>query len=244
MSAPQIVIVTGSASGIGAATKDLFVQAGDVVIGADLADQAPRADPSTGFDVRLDVGSSAQWDALVEDVQGRFGRIDVFVNCAGYLKDAPLLALEEADLRRHLDTNVVGAFLGMRAVARVMTARGSGTILNVASVSGAMAHPGRGAYAASKWAARGLAKTAALEWAPQGVRVCTLLPGPIDTPMSRQARGFAAEESLAHLDLPQVPLRRFGRAAEVASLIAYLASPAAAYITGAEFVIDGGFLLT
>lgn len=241
----SVAIITGAASGIGAATTQELRQAGWMVIGVDLAfTDSNEANDGAGFDARLDVTSSDGWDALVSATVQRFGKIDLLVNCAAYLRDSSLIDLDPADLRRHFEVNVTGTFLGMQAAARAMIERRSGIIVNISSVSGSMAHAGRGAYAASKWATRGLSQTAALEWAAHGIRVCTVIPGPIDTPMSRAARGYDPSIPLGDLDLPQVPLRRFGQASEVAGLIAYLSSPAAAYITGSEFVIDGGFLLT
>jgi len=243
-----VALVSGAASGIGAATAQLLVARGARVIVADI-DEAGAVSTAKHIGEsaeawRLDVRSSREWDEVVAHCVDSYGSLDLLVNSAACLRDAPLLEVSEAELRNHLDVNLIGCFLGLRAAASAMLRKRHGTIINIASVSGAIAHRNRGAYAISKWAARGLVKTAALEWAEAGIRVCSVLPGAIDTPMARRAREMDPTVSLKDVPFSSAPLGRFGQPEEVAGLIAYLASSEAGYITGAEFVIDGGFLLT
>jgi 3alpha(or 20beta)-hydroxysteroid dehydrogenase len=241
------VLVTGAAGGIGLATVRLLAQEGARILATDLnpdGAQALRDIPGDIVVQRQDIGDPPGWPTMLDIMAERWGGIDVLVNNAAYLSDASLLDLVEDQFRRHIDVNLIGTWLGMRACAAAMiAAERGGAIINLSSVSGMIGHPNRGAYAATKWAIRGLTRTAALEWAPHDIRVCAIVPGPIDTPMSRRARGRHPDESMSDVVLPDIPLRRFGSADDVAEAILYLASDSARYVTGSELVVDGGCLL-
>ena len=180
--------------------------------------------------------SEAEWSSVVEAVLAEHGRIDVLVNNAGILAIAPLVMTTEADYRRIIDVNQVGVFLGMKAVVPHMVERQSGSIINISSVAGLIGSPGMIAYGASKWAVRGMTKAVALEVAPFGVRVNSIHPGIIETPMLDQFREWGIMDPV----MERVPVGRKANALEVAKLALFLASDDSAYSTGSEFVIDGG----
>lgn len=241
------VLITGAAGGIGQATLRRFALEGARIAATDITPLSDDAARDTASDITFlthDVSDPVAWDRVIDEAVTKLNGLDVLVNNAAYLADAPLIDLEEEDFRRHIDINLIGAWLGMQAAAKVMISGGNGgVIVNISSVSGMIGHPNRGAYGATKWAIRGLTRTAALEWAPHGIRVCAVIPGPIDTPMSRRARGYPPNQPLAGMILPDIPLQRFGSADEVAAAIAYLSSAEANYVTGSELVVDGGCLL-
>jgi 3alpha(or 20beta)-hydroxysteroid dehydrogenase len=166
------------------------------------------------------------------------GRIDILVNNAGVFLAAPLAQTSLEDFRRVIDINTVGVFLGMRAVAGRMSARRTGSIINVSSVAGLIGSPYLTAYAASKWAVRGMTKVAAKELAASGVRVTSVHPGQIDTDMNTRQREATPE--LVDKLIRGIPMRRIGTPQEVADGLLYLASDESAYMTGAELVLDGG----
>ncbi|GAA4840266.1 SDR family NAD(P)-dependent oxidoreductase [Saccharopolyspora rosea] len=221
----RTAIITGAARGQGAAEARLFARLGARVVVAD-ADESGTAvaDEIGGRFERLDVCDATGWQRLVE----RTGRVDVLVNNAGVYRTAPIADLTDAALRATLEVNLVGPVLGMRAVAPAMPEGGS--IVNIASISGLRGHGGALAYAASKWGLRGASRSAAREFAPLGIRVNCVCPGAVDTPMIDARR----------LDLSHLPIPRAGTVGELARLVAFLASDASAYCTGADFVADGG----
>lgn len=241
--AGKVALITGAARGQGAAHARLLVESGARVAitdvleaeGQALADELGEA----ALFLRLDVTSEDDWAAAVRTVLDRFGRIDILVNNAGVAVVGPIATTSVADYRRVVDINQLGVFLGMRSVIPAMTEAGGGSIINISSVAGLVGLAGNAAYAGSKYAVRGLSKAAAMELAPHGIRVNSVHPGFIDTDMLRTP-GADMQNAAAALRR-KIPAGRMADAAEVAPLIAYLASDDSRYCTGAEFVIDGGF---
>ena len=185
---------------------------------------------------RLDVTDEMAWSALVAESEGLFGRIDVLVNNAGIVKMAPLADTSLDDYMSVLNVNQVGVFLGMRTVIPAMQRAGSGSIINISSIDGMVGMAFAAGYVSSKFAVRGLTKVAALELGCDGIRVNSIHPGGVDTPMVNAA-GVETEEAGA---FSNVPLGRIGRPDEIARLALFLASDESSYCTGSEFIADGG----
>ena len=233
----NIAIITGAAGGQGAAEARLFLERGASVVLTDFAAEAGAAlaeelGERASF-VAHDVASAEDWAAVVAHTLDRHGRIDTLVNNAGILRMMPLEEETVEGLDRILSVNVRGVFLGMQAVAATMKAQGSGAIVNISSLAGIQGQHGAVAYSASKFAVRGMTKSAALEFGPFGVRVNSVHPGTILTPMIGDL-GETAD------NFPFAALGRAGRAEEVATLVAFLASSDASYLTGGEYLADGG----
>ncbi|MEM9517561.1 MAG: glucose 1-dehydrogenase [Actinomycetota bacterium] len=234
----KVALVTGGARGQGAAEARRFVAEGAMVYLTDVLDEEGQATADELGDaatfLHQDVTSEDEWTALAEGIVEAQGHIDVLVNNAGVFQMAPLLGTSLDDWNRIIAINQTGVFLGMREVGRKMRDRGAGSIINISSIAGlsgaAMAH----AYAATKWAVRGMTKSAATEFAPDGVRVNSVHPGIIDTPM---AAAFG-QEVLPRV-IESIPMGRMASADEVADLVLFLASDESAYCSGHEFVIDG-----
>jgi 3alpha(or 20beta)-hydroxysteroid dehydrogenase len=184
--------------------------------------------------MELDVTDAGGWATVVSEIIARHGRLDVLVNNAGIWHTGGLLETSPEDYRRVVEINQTGVFLGMHAVAPVMCDQRSGSIVNISSAAGLHGDPSIHAYVASKWAVRGMTKAAALELAPYGVRVNSVHPGLIQTPMSATEFEPGKPDPGA-----RIPMRRVGQPEEVAELVCFLASDASAYISGAEVAIDG-----
>lgn len=242
--AGKIAIVTGGARGQGAAIVRAFVAEGAKVAIADVAEadgQALAAElgEAARF-VRHDVSDPGSWTRLVEEVDQTFGPVNVLVNNAGVLRFGAVetMPLEEFDLL--IAVNLRGCFLGMQSVARTMRKNGGGSIINASSIEGLGGMAFCTAYAATKFAIRGMSKAAAIELGPKGIRVNSVHPGMIDTDMTREHGGDAAMEYGAS----KVALKRVGVPEDVAPLYVYLASEESSYVTGGEFAVDGGATAT
>lgn len=240
----KVVLVTGGARGIGLAQCRLFRELGARVVLADVRiEEGEEAAGDLGSDcvfARLDVSDRGHWQAAVALALETFGRLDGLANTAGIFGATPLATASVEDYLRIVMVNQIGTFLGIQAVMEAMREAGGGSIVNYASTAGVQASPGPIiAYAASKFAVRGMTRSAAIELGPMGIRVNTLIPGMIDTPMNTDSSAMlAAVSALARLQ----PIARLGRAEECAKLAAFLLSDASSYCTGADFLADGGFL--
>ncbi len=240
----KVAIITGGARGMGAATCRYFIACGAKVAIADVLDDAGTALAAELGDAaqyhHLDVTDEAAWAAVVARVEAESGQIDVLVNNAGVLLFKSLLQTSLENYRRVLDVNLIGTFLGIKAVAPGMIARGAGAIVNISSVDGMKGGNGIAAYASSKWGVRGLTKVAAMELGHRGVRVNSVHPGGVDTAMIN-ADGRSRE--LVNKGFRNIPLQRVGGPEEIARATAFLASDEASYMAGAELVVDGGMVL-
>jgi NAD(P)-dependent dehydrogenase (short-subunit alcohol dehydrogenase family) len=235
----RTAIITGAARGIGRAAAELFAQEGAVVFATDInAPDRPFELQDIRFSV-LDVSSEAGWDDLVREIARRHGAVDVLVNNAGIGGSQRPLADETIeDWNRVIAVNQTGVFLGMRAVLPGMRARKSGSIVNVSSIWGVAAVPGAAAYHATKAAVRHLTKHAAVTYARDNVRVNSIHPGIIATPMVLEDQAEATSAAV----VAATPLGRMGRPIELANGMLFLASDESSFMTGAELVIDGGYL--
>jgi meso-butanediol dehydrogenase/(S,S)-butanediol dehydrogenase/diacetyl reductase len=240
----KVALVTGAGSGIGRAIALRFAAEGAAVVVNDLvADSAQRvvkeieAADGRGRPFPADVSDSRQVEAAVRFAIAQFGRLDVLVNNAAAVVPGAVESLSDADWRRTQSVTLDGVFYGMRAALPVMAAQGSGAIINISSGAAVAGEPGLGAYGAAKAAIVNLTKTAAVENAARGVRINTILPGPIETPPLLAAvdatGGRAGWER-------QIPCGRLGRPEEMAAVALFLASDDASYVHGAAIIADGG----
>jgi 3alpha(or 20beta)-hydroxysteroid dehydrogenase len=237
----KVGLITGAAGGQGECHARLFVEEGAAVVVADVREEEGRAvSESLGkraLFVPLDVGEEEHWGEAVSATVERFGKLDVLVNNAGISGGRPV-PLTETSLELFHEVfrvNQLGTFLGMRACAPAMIAAGGGSIVNVASLVATGARTGFAPYVSTKWAVRGLSKTAAIELAEHGIRVNTIFPGFVDTPMVAHAAPHVREV----IDT-MIPLGRAAGPAEISPLVVHLASDESSYVTGAELVADGG----
>lgn len=233
----KVALITGAARGQGAAEARLFVAQGAKVIITDVLDTEGKELAESLGDaarfVRHDVTDEDSWNAAVGEAVSTFGKLDVLVNNAAIYTMKPLIETTSEELERILKVNLVGAFNGIKAVVPAMTEAGGGSIVNISSQAGIEGLMNHSAYGSSKWGLRGLSKIAALELGPAAIRVNSVHPGPIATPMVPYLTTGPGS-------FPTLPLERTGLPEEVAELVAFLASDAAAYITGAEVTVDGG----
>lgn len=237
----KVAIITGGASGMGAADARLFVQEGAKVVITDLNEEDGKALAeelgANAIFVKHNVTSEQEWAHVLERTLETFGRVDVLVNNAGILSIKPIEETTAQDFNRIMDVNVNGVFLGMKTVVPPMTEQGSGAIINMSSAAGIVGQVQTIAYSASKFAVRGMTKAAAMDLGLVGIRVISVHPGSIATPMT------AVSGVSPDVPLPLAPLNRNGTAEEVAAVVAFAASDAASYMTGSELVVDGGLTL-
>ncbi|MEV7614364.1 glucose 1-dehydrogenase [Streptomyces sp. NPDC089799] len=232
----KVVLITGAGRGQGAAEARLCAEAGARVVLTDVREEEGRAVAAElgaqGVFVRHDVADPESWDAAVRAAVDAFGTVSALVNNAALWRTAHVERQSLEGFEELVRVNLIGPFLGIRAVAPVLRAAGGGSIVNISSTAGLVGIPGHAAYGSTKFGLRGLTRSAALDLGADRIRVNSVHPGAVDTPM---VAGAVAGRDWSHL-----ALGRMGRPEEVGGLVLFLCSDASSYITGAEFTVDGG----
>ncbi len=247
----KVALITGAARGMGAAEARLFAREGARVVLADVLDREGEAVAAEiGETARyqpLDVTRESQWQAAVTRVEEVFGKLDILVNNAGILRFGPIETTPLEEYETVVRINQIGPFLGMKTAIPALRRNGGGSIVNISSLAGMHGIAGLVSYASSKYAVRGMTKVAALELGQAGIRVNSVHPGGVETPMTRPFESQQESQDEGQGE-PQpatpypTPIPRIGRPEEVAELVLWLASDKSSYCTGAEFVVDGGEL--
>lgn len=234
----KVAIITGAAQGMGAAHAKLFIENGAKVILTDLNEEKGQVFAAelgeNALFVKQNVASEEDWATVIAKAEEAFGPVNVLVNNAGITMAKNMLDITVEEYRRIVDINQVSVFLGMKTVAASMMKAGGGSIVNISSMNGLVA--GAVGYTDTKFAVRGMTKAAAINLAPMGIRVNSVHPGVIATPMVVQEDTKAAVEAFSQ----HIPLKRVAQPEEVSKMILFLASDESSYSTGSEFVIDGG----
>jgi NAD(P)-dependent dehydrogenase (short-subunit alcohol dehydrogenase family) len=245
----KIAIITGAGSGIGRSSALLFAKEGATVVVADLNEQAGmetveliRSQDGQATFQQTDVTNATDMKRLIDTFYRQFGKIDIMFNNAGLEYFTTIADTTEEEWDRTINTNLKGVFLGLKFVLPIMKAQGSGSIINMASVAGLAAWPGLGVYSAAKGGVVLLSKAAAAEYGKFGIRVNSLCPGSIRTPLlEEQFLGKMDDPAAAEAQLRNhYPLNRLGIPDEVASAAVFLASDSASFITGQALGVDGG----
>lgn len=239
----KVALITGAARGQGAVEAELFAAEGATVVLTDVLDEQGEA-VAAGLErasyQHLDIRNEAEWQAVVASIMDEHGQLDVLVNNAGIDLVKKLLATTTEDFTKVIDINLLGTFLGMRTVAEALTkAERGGSIINVSSVAGLQGIANHGAYVASKFGITGITKSAAKEWGRYGIRVNSIHPGIIETPMTEDMRAFTDPDTRARAER-NIPLRRVGQSADIANMALFLASDDSDYCSGQAFIVDGG----
>jgi 3-oxoacyl-[acyl-carrier protein] reductase len=241
----QIALVTGASRGIGAAIAQELGKQGATVVGtatsangAEQISQALQAQQINGAGMALDVNDAAQIEQLLKTISEQFGDVSILVNNAGITRDTLLMRMKDEDWDAVMNTNLKSVFRMSQAVIRPMMKARSGRIINISSVVGQMGNAGQTNYAAAKAGMTGFTKSLAAELGSRGITVNCVAPGFIDTDMTRELPEDQRQALLQH-----IPLGRLGQSAEIAAVVAFLASPAAAYITGETVHVNGGMLM-
>jgi 3alpha(or 20beta)-hydroxysteroid dehydrogenase len=242
----RVALVTGGSRGQGAATASLFVEEGATVVIADVLDELGGAVSdelgAAATYVHLDVSDEAAWADAMQQVIQAHGGLDILVNNAGIVRPTPIIDGSLETYMEIIKVNQVGCWLGMRAAAPSMAARGGGAIVNLSSVQGLVGLAGVSAYVASKFAVTGMTKVAALELAPHRIRVNSLHPGAVDTDMVRPDKLTAIHAAQAEKVAKTIPIQRFSEAIEMARAVLFLASDDSSSCTGTALVADGGIM--
>lgn len=235
----KVAIITGGASGIGEGMVDLFSKEGAIVIAADINEEAlaKASQKENVHGMKLNVASDEDWANLAKEVYEKFGKIDILVNNAGISSEKPFTEIDYNDWEKMLAINGFGPFAGMKHVAPYMAKQNKGSIVNISSYT-AQIGQGFNHYTASKGAVRAISKAAATAFGRQGVRVNTLFPGIIETPMTA---ALSTSKDLLDRLIQATPLQRLGKPEDIANAALFLASEESSYMTGAELIIDGGF---
>ncbi|SDI41387.1 glucose 1-dehydrogenase [Natribacillus halophilus] len=236
----KIAIITGGSRGQGASHVTKFVEEGAKVVFSDILVEEGEALAKTLGEnakfIKHDVTNADDWQRVVEETEATFGPVNILVNNAGVVLTKSIADLSEEEYRKVVDINQVSVFLGMKTALPSMKKTDKASIINVSSINGLRGAAGNSAYTSSKFAVRGITKDAALEFAEHGIRVNSVHPGIIQTPMI-EVEG--AKDLVAQM-AESVPLKRNGVSEEVSNMILFLASDESSYSTGSEFIIDGG----
>jgi len=234
----KVAIVTGGARGMGAAHVRRFVAEGAKVVFTDINEEGGLAlEKELGGNakfIKQDVTKAEDWKKVVEEAEATYGPINILVNNAGISMSKSIFEITEEEYRRIIDINQVSVFLGIKAVLPSMQKTGNGSIINISSINGLVG--GAVGYTDSKFAVRGLTKAVALQLAGLGIRVNSVHPGVIETPMVTEGDAVEVIKEFAK----HIPLQRMAQPEEVTTLVLYLASDESSYSTGSEFVVDGG----
>lgn len=232
----KVVLVTGAAGGIGFSVSELFAKEGAIVVATDIV-VPPSPYPAGIESMNLDVSNEAQWKSVVSDIVKKHDRIDVLVNNAGIIAYEPLHELQMKEWLQMIAVDQTGVFLGMREVVPLMRKQKSGSIINISSIWGSAAVSGAHSYHAAKGAVRNMSKNAAMTYVADGIRVNSVHPGFIHTPLTDTQAADLNDAVIA-----STPMKRGGQPIDVAYGCLYLASEESSYVTGTELVIDGGYL--
>ncbi|MFD5094704.1 SDR family NAD(P)-dependent oxidoreductase [Amycolatopsis thailandensis] len=240
----KVALITGATGGIGRATAELFAREGAGLVVTDIDRNAVEglaasleAEDADVLAARLDVASPENWSEAIESTRRRFGRLDILVNIAGVVDWPGIEETTKDGWDRVIAVNQTGTWLGMKAAMPLLRASGNASVINTSSVLGLVGSGAAAAYQASKGAVRLLTKTAAVEYATHGVRVNSVHPGVIATPMIQELLDEQGDEQP---DIRRTPMRRAGSPAEIAPAMLFLAGDESSFVTGAEFVVDGG----
>ncbi|MFI6903658.1 glucose 1-dehydrogenase [Nonomuraea sp. NPDC050394] len=236
----KVALITGGARGMGAAHVRLFLEEGARVVFGDVLDDEGKAlaEETGAVYVRHDVTRPEEWARAADAAVEAHGKLDVLVNNAGILKFRRIADMAPEEFSRVVDVNLKGTWLGIKSVIEPMRAAGRGSIVNISSIEGFIGAAGLSAYAASKFAIRGVTKSAARELAPYKIRVNSVHPGAINTPMALDPDMM--NEVDADSFVKSMVIKRFAKPVEVSHVVAFLASDKASYCTGSEFTVDGG----
>ncbi|WP_040168214.1 glucose 1-dehydrogenase [Microbacterium gorillae] len=233
--AGKVALITGGARGMGESHARALVAEGANVVIADLLEDEGRAlaaelGEGRALFVPLDVTDEESWNAAVAATVDAFGKLDVLINNAGIFTRGSVVDASVSDFRKTIDIDLTGVFIGMHAAAAALEASGNASVINISSIAGLVGFKNRAAYAAAKWGVQGLTKTSAMDLGPLGIRVNSIHPGSVRTPLTAGLkRGFG-----------QIPLGRDADSAEISALVVYLASDESRFVTGAAIAIDGG----
>jgi 3alpha(or 20beta)-hydroxysteroid dehydrogenase len=237
----RVALISGAARGMGAEEARLFAAQGAKVVIADVLDEEGKktaaAIGEAAIYQHLDVTSEADWVAAVARAESVFGKLDVLVNNAGILRFGPLESTSLEDYERVIRVNQIGPFLGMKSAIPALRRAGGGSIVNISSLAGLIGIAGAVGYTSSKFALRGMTKVAALELGRDGIRVNSVHPGGVETPMTRPLGDATDPDADREYT---TPIARIGRPDEIAQMVLFLASDKSSYCTGSEFVVDGG----
>jgi 3alpha(or 20beta)-hydroxysteroid dehydrogenase len=237
----KVALVTGAGGGLGEAIARLFASEGAQLVITDINEPAVKAVAADIGAVGLahDVSNEEDWASVVAAAESEHGGLDILVNNAGIFDIKPLLETSTEDYMRIITINQLGCFLGMRTAIPSLKKRGGGAIVNISSTQGMLGLKGASGYVASKFAVRGMTKVAALEHGDDGIRVNSVHPGPMETPMAARVLEVDPDPSQPN-PIEELPLKRIADPMEVARLVLFLASDESSYSTGSEFSADGG----